>query len=171
MFTSSRLGLLGLLIVAPLPGTTLERLSLEEMIAKSTGIARAKVTGSYAAARGTSVYTFYKLEISESLKGAPVPREVAVPGGVLRGMRQTVAGAPILTQGEEYVLFLWTSRTGLTQVIGLSQGLFNVKLDATGKVIAMSAGSEADGGGAPVKFTLPELRSRVQSVLSGGAAE
>jgi hypothetical protein len=29
-----------------------------------------------------------------------------------------------LTVGAEYVLFLWTSRSGLTQIIGLSQGLF-----------------------------------------------
>ncbi len=69
--------------------------------------------------------------------------DVAVPGGVLNGMQQPVAGAPTLTPGQDYVFFLWTSKSGLTQVIGLSQGLFNVTTNAQGQVmVSRGAASE-----------------------------
>src|SRR5258706_3484995 len=110
--------------VAPLPATTLQKLSLDDMIRLSTTVVRARVSGSYAAARGADIYTFYQLSVLETLKaGGHPPLEVAVPGGSAKGQRQLVEGAPQLKAGEEYVLFLWTSRSGLTQVIGLSQGL------------------------------------------------
>ena len=178
MFVASRLvskiGLLGALVAASLPGTTLEQLSLDEMILKSTGIVRAKVTGSYAVVRGTLIYTFYSLEIAETWKGTAAPRmEVAVPGGVSRGVRQIVAGAPALARGEEYVLFLWTSRSGLTQVMGMSQGLFQVKLDAAGNPVVMRASSmgtvvNQDGRRvveASLTAPVAELRSRVRTGL------
>ena len=41
----------------------------------------------------------------------------------------------MLTAGQDYVIFLWTSKSGLTQVIGLSQGLFNVTTNAQGQTI------------------------------------
>ncbi len=40
----------------------------------------------------------------------------------------------MLVPGQDYVFFLWTSKSGLTQVIGLSQGLFNVTTNAQGQV-------------------------------------
>ena len=43
-----------------------------------------------------------------------------------------VAGAPTLRAGREYVLFLWTSRSGLTQLMGMSQGLFSVERTTAG---------------------------------------
>ena len=52
--------------------------------------------------------------------------EVAVPGGEVKGMRQSFSGAPVLTAGGEYVLLLWTAHGAPTQVIGLTQGLFSL---------------------------------------------
>src|SRR5579862_7587607 len=125
--------ILGLTGASLLPATTLEQLSLGDMIQKSTGIVHAKVTGSYAAYQGADIWTHYQLQVMEDWKpSGQVATEVAVPGGSAKGVRQSVAGAPVLTVGGEYVLFLWTSRSGITQVIGLSQGLFSVKQDASG---------------------------------------
>ena len=108
--------------------TTLQQLSLDDMIQQSTGIVRAQVTGSSSALRGQNIYTYYHLRILETAKPAPgqTSREmdVAVPGGAVNGRREMVPGAPALTTGSQYVVFLWTSRSGLTQIIGLSQGLF-----------------------------------------------
>ncbi|MGA3203618.1 MAG: hypothetical protein ABSF12_14120, partial [Bryobacteraceae bacterium] len=64
-----------------------------------------------------------------------LPAEVAVPGGVYGNLRQIGIGSPSFTQGQEYVLFLWTSRTGMTQVIGLSQGLFSLTQDEAGDTV------------------------------------
>src|SRR5690242_2258583 len=127
---TSRLRLLAPLLLSGMLGaTTLEQLSLDDMIRLSTSVVRAKVVSSRADAIAADAYTHYRLQVSETWKGS-APAEVTVPGGVIRGQRQIVAGAPTLAVGEEYVLFLWTSRTGMTQVIGLSQGLFGVKVDA-----------------------------------------
>jgi hypothetical protein len=154
--------------------TTLEQLSMGSMIQQSTAIVRARVTGSSAVRRGSDVYTYYRLDVLETLKASQTaPQEVAVPGGALGGIRQTVAGAPKLVGGQEYVLFLWTSRSGLTQVIGLTQGVFRV-LPQTGPeaTVVRAAATETmlGAGGRPVQdkalsLPLDALRKMVQ----GGA--
>src|SRR4051812_29352507 len=116
--------------VAQLGAATLSRLSLDDMINQSTSIVRARVTGSYVAPRAPITYTFYQLQIMERWKGvSQVSAEVALPGGTLNGLRQSFPGTPQLTEGKEYIFFLWTSKTGLTQIIGLTQGLFDVSQD------------------------------------------
>lgn len=131
-----RLLLLSFAACLGLGASTLERLSTDDLVAKSTAIVRARVTGAPAGFlhRGM-IYSRYRLTVTETLKGpAAATVDVAVPGGVLSGLRQTVAGAPGLNGGEEYVFFLWTSRTGLTQIIGLTQGLFSIKTASSGAV-------------------------------------
>jgi hypothetical protein len=161
----------GVALVPALLSTTLQKLSLDDMIRLSTTVVRAKVASPYSAPRGADIYTFYQLSILETLKAAgSTPSEVAVPGGSANGRRQLVEGAPNLLPGQEYVLFLWTSPSGLTQVIGLSQGLFAATTDASGNtVLARPAAPEAmldENGqavtGQAVKLRLSDLRSRIQ---------
>ena len=81
---------------APARATTLERLSLGDMIAKSTSIVHAKVTSSYSALVGADIYTYYQLQVSEVLKlsgQSAQSLQVAVPGGTAKGWRQIVPGA------------------------------------------------------------------------------
>jgi hypothetical protein len=151
--------------------TTLEQLSMADMIQKSTAIVRAKVTGSNAASRNGTIYTFYHLQVLENLKAStPSSVDVAVPGGALGNVSQSVAGAPVLRPGAEYVLFLWTSKSGLTQIIGLSQGAFDAQTTADGKTVLTRPGiSERmlDSQGRPVidrglSLDLNDLRGRVR---------
>jgi hypothetical protein len=126
----------GLIACAAGYATTLEQLSLPEMAEKATAVVRARVTGAHGMLRGADVYTVYSFQIMETWKPyakgstGTAPVEVAVPGGIAGGLRQMVTGAPALRNGEEYVLFLWTSRSGLTQPIGLSQGVFSVSMNS-----------------------------------------
>jgi len=160
----------------PLQCATLERLSLDDMIAKSTSIVRGKVTTSYAAYAGPVVYTHYVVQVSERFKGPAADSvEVLVPGGAVNGQRQSFAGAPSFNQGDEFVFFLWTSRAGLTQVIGLTQGLFSVAADGTSDPVATRSATRElmldSGSGRPVKdqmltMHLSELRSRIASTLA-----
>ncbi len=162
--------------LAPLRGTTLERLPLVEMTQKSTAIVRAKVVGASGVLRGADVYTVYQIEIVESWKGSGKSKsvEVAVPGGVAGGWRQMVAGAPSLHVGEQYVMFLWTSRSGLTQLIGLTQGLFSVEQSGAGDAMAMRAAAGElmlDASGHAVKdeavsLKLSDLKAQVHRALS-----
>ena len=150
------LALLGTALgVAPaLRGTTLEQLDLDELIHGSTAVVRAKVSGSTAVRRQNDVFTIYKLDVMEQWKSQPgsnAPLEVAVPGGVAGGIRQMVSGAPLLHPGEEYVLFLWQGRSGLIQLMGLSQGLFRVihTRNRRGDLASSSHRPNARPGGPP----------------------
>jgi len=162
----------------PAGATTLQQLSLGEMAQKSTAIVRAKVTGAVEVLRGTDVYTVYQLETFETVK-APngiKPAEVAVPGGVAGGLRQIVPGVPQLRAGQEYVLFLWTSRSGLTQLMGMSQGLFTVERTTAGDIIVTraAAGEQMlDGVGRAVRdealsMPWPELKKKTMQALTVG---
>src|ERR1700683_5091627 len=123
--------------LASLPASTLQRLSLADMIQKSTMIVRGTIQpGSSAAFRGPIIYTHFQLSVETAYKGTPGQViDVAVPGGAVNAIQQPVAGAPLLVPLQDYVFFLWTSKSGLTQVIGLSQGLFNVTTNAQGQLM------------------------------------
>jgi len=159
-----------------LQGATLERLTLDEMIQKSTEIVRGRLLGSRAAHRGSVIYTYSKIQVLERWKGQPASQvEVAVPGGTLGGFRQTFSGVPELVAGKEYVLFLWTGRNGVTQVIGLSQGVLDVKQNAAGELfVGRTASTETmlDGKTGQVvrdeavRMGLQELRQRVERGLA-----
>ena len=111
-----------------LPAATLERLSLDDLIGQSTTIVRGKVVDFSAAASGPVIYTHYRVQISETLKGsARGTIEFQMPGGVANNLRQSFAGVPAFKAGDEYVFFLWTGKSGSTQVLGLTQGLFSVR--------------------------------------------
>lgn len=125
--------------------TTLEKLSVEEMVQKSTAVVRARASLASSVQRGSMIYTVYRLQVSEVLKGSvPPSAEVYVPGGTYGRYRQSIAGSPVLESGKEYVLFLWASPRGLVQVIGLSQGVFQVKTAAGGEALLVRSKIEAE---------------------------
>jgi hypothetical protein len=162
--------LLAIAGLSPAPAATLLQLGFDEMTQKSSAIARVKVTGSSEILRGADVFTIYRFETLASLKAPAIGdlESVAIPGGASGGIRQVVAGAPRLRVGGEYVLFLWTSRSGLTQIIGLSQGLFSM----SGATATRAAADEQmlDAAGRPVHpetLVMPwvELKARVAQAM------
>lgn len=170
--------LASLALIGSAEGTTLQKLSLEDMIRQSTAIVRAQVTGSRTAQRGANIYTYYRLHVIETAKLSPAEArgsdiEVGVPGGTLNGLHQMAIGSPELVKGSEYVIFLWTGKSGLTQVIGLSQGLFLTSKDSAGQIrLNRPAADEPmlDQQGRPVpaealNLTWSDLRSRIHREL------
>jgi hypothetical protein len=133
------LGVSGLLSAA-----TLEKLSMDDMVKKSTDIVCATVTGTSSFVKGPLIYTRYRIQVSQRWKGAEASQmDIAVPGGQYGIQNQIFSGAPKLQLGKEYMLYLWTSRSGITQVIGLSQGLFGVTRNSQGvATISRAAGTE-----------------------------
>jgi len=77
------------------------------------------------------------------------------------------------------VFFLWTSKSGLTQVIGLSQGLFNVTTNAQGQAIVSRGAANqpmVGSSGQPVtdsnlQMPLSQLASQIRTVLAGGSGQ
>jgi hypothetical protein len=118
------------------PAATLEQLSMDQMSQSATGIVRARVTGSYTSVISSTIYTHYKLQVTEVWKGKTAT-EILLPGGVSGSRRQSFPGIPELQTGQEYVLFLWkSSSTGVMHLLGLTQGLFNVGQQVDGTPIA-----------------------------------
>ncbi len=165
-----------LVCLAIVSGTTLQQLSMDDMIRKSTEIVRGKVQCTGSTFRGSTLYTTYRVHVSEQWKGTPASQlDIAVPGGLSGGVRQTYSGAPALTDGQEFVLFLWTSKSGLRQIIGLSQGLFNLQAIAGGVLLASRAPTTehmVGSNGQPVQdtsFAMPvnDFRSKVLDTLAG----
>lgn len=160
---------------ASLFATTLEKLSVDEMIQKSTSIVRGTVISTSSVQRGSLIYTTYRLKVSEHLKGqTPDIVDVSVPGGAYGKLRQTIPGAPALNTGPEYVIFIWTSGNRINHIIGLSQGLFSVSLDSQGlprisrgaatvPVVDSSGRAVADEG---LTMSLRELNQRVRAQRS-----
>ncbi len=165
---------------APAWATTLQQLTLDVMIQKSTAIVRGKAVQTSSAMRGPVIFTHYRVLVTEQMKGAPAAQfDVAVPGGTVASLTQNYSGSPAFADGLEHVFFLWTSRTGLTQVIGLSQGLFDLKNDNTGNLVVSRAASSdrmLDPAGHQItdgsfSMRLTDFKSRVSNVLAGKATQ
>ena len=148
------------------------------MILKSTAIVRGRVSAPRPAQHGAIVYTHWTVQVSDRWKGnAAASVDVVVPGGALGRVTQTFAGSPKLTEGSEYVLFLWTGRTGLTHVVGLAQGILDLKKDSSGEPVVVRAAitdtildpnTGQPVGDQPIRLRLREFTARVSSVLEKG---
>jgi hypothetical protein len=160
---------------------TLEKLTTEEMSQKATLIVRGRVTGCSGDVRGAIIYTACTVAVTERWKGQAGTRvQVWIPGGTARGLVQTFTGTPKFTDGDEYVLFLWAGRSGLNQVIGLSQGVFDLKptgisgtvkakRSASTERMVNKAGEEiADQS---IELRVSELKAQVQRALGMGAQQ
>jgi len=152
---------------------------MSDLIAKSTSIIRGTIQGSTAASTGPVIFTHYRVQVIELWKGSPgAVVDVAVPGGIANGIRQTYSGAPVFQPGEQYVLFLWTGKSGMTQVMGFSQGVFAVARDgssdpgltrAASHELMLDPRTHTQVDDQPVTLRLSALRSLVKSRL--GAAQ
>lgn len=161
--------------VFPLFGTTLERLTLDEIAARSTTIVRGRISGCAGEMRTSVVYTRCEVSVSETWKGGGlVSTVVYIPGGTAGRVSQTFSGTPVLAPGEEYVLFLWAGASGRNQLIGLTQGVYAVQQDAkTGEIAVRGAASVpmVDRSGSAVEdigaknLSVRELKRRVTAAL------
>jgi hypothetical protein len=170
--------ILTLILCAPAFSATLEKLSLEQMAQQSTMIVRGQVTSCAGEARGSIIYTRCGVAVSETWKGTPSAKvDFLVPGGTFKGLTQTFTGTPKFSPKDEYVFFLWVGRSGIPQIIGLSQGLFGVSFnpggqatvrrEASTEVMLNSKGKQVRDE--PVDLALSELKSQVNRALAGGA--
>jgi hypothetical protein len=170
---------LALFLAAGLGATTLERLTVDQMVEKSTSIVRGKVLSASPVQRGSLIYTVYRVQVAEWIKGSSTKTtaEVYVPGGLINGRRQSIAGAPALELGAEYVVFVWQSPSGTPHIIGLSQGVLSVKMSTSAgtaeAVLSRGPIEDAqvvDNNGQPasdsgLKLSLGNLRTRARQAV------
>ena len=175
MLRFTRVAILGACMAACAPATTLELLGFDRLIAKATQVVRGRIGNCEGTYRGSMIYTQCTVSVLETLKGAPASQvKISVPGGHVGRIRQSIAGAPKFRLGSEYVLFLWTSPTvgfsdGFTQIMGLSQGKFEVQGAGPTQTAVRTAVADVtmlDGMGQPVedagvRMTVAHLREMV----------
>jgi hypothetical protein len=173
------LALVLVLCLTPIHSATLQQLSMNDLIVKSTAIVHGKVTGSSAAFTNKIIYTHYTIQVSEQLKGSnQTSIDVVVPGGTVGNLRQSFSGTPTFNVGDDYVFFLWTSSAGLTQVLGLTQGLFSVAQEGSADPMTTRNASHEpmlNNSGQQVKdqtltMTLSQLRALIATTLGTPAA-
>lgn len=180
-FTSSMVRKFALvfLIVIPVFATALLQMSMDQMTAASTEIVEGTVTGSYTAMSGKTIFTHYKVEVTQRMKGpANATADVAIPGGSFNHLRQSFAGVPILQVGQQYLLFLWQGATGPNQPVGLNQGVFAIEGGSTSAAMAsrpavgetMLDSAHRRVIDRPVSMRLSDVHARVAAVLSGTPA-
>lgn len=160
---------------APLSGVTMQQLSMDDLAVKSTAIVRGRVVDTYTVFSGPTVYTHYHVAVTDTWKGGPdATVDVALPGGTASGIRQTYPGVPQLIVGSEYILYLWTSSSGITMPTGFSQGIFSVGGGSTATAqISRAASGELmiDSSGHPVQdraisIKLIEAKTHVAATLA-----
>ncbi|MBC8167060.1 MAG: hypothetical protein H7Y20_14470 [Bryobacteraceae bacterium] len=170
--------MLSSLLCAPAFAATLEKLSVEQMAQQAKVIVRGRVTGCTGEMRGSVIYTRCGVAVTETWKGSPAAKlDFVVPGGTTRGLSQTFSGAPKFNPNEQFVLFLWVGKSGIPQIIGLSQGVFDVAFSTKGEAtVRREATAELmlNASGTPVRdetisMSVAELRGRVaKALVSGG---
>lgn len=129
---TSRLFCLLILAATSVFSTTLEKLALDDMILKSTEIVRGRVTSISALRRGALILTQVRVTVTERWKGPEAASvDVFLHGGTFQGLRQTFSGTPDLQEGSDYVFFLWAGKSGNRQIIGLSQGVLDIRVPAS----------------------------------------
>lgn len=166
--------LLCILAVIPLSGTTLRLLTMDDIVSQSTSIVRGRVGSCAGEMRGNIIYTRCQMTVSETWKGAASGSvDVFTPGGTATGLTQTFAGTPLLAAGQEYVLFLWAGKSGLNQVIGLTQGVFQLSQSNKTTMAIRAASTEPmlDVRGRPVqdatlRYSATDLKRIVDGVLT-----
>jgi hypothetical protein len=107
--------------------------TLDELAAEAHLIVHARVARvDTRQAPGTlRVERVVSLEVLRALKGSPETGVMVVlPGGTYGRYRTVVPGIPEVSDGDEVILFLRTSTGGVPQLVGFTQGLLHVRVDA-----------------------------------------
>ncbi|MCB1018327.1 MAG: hypothetical protein KDC27_00295 [Acidobacteria bacterium] len=178
------------LAAATLAATTVERLSFGQVVAQSSAIVHGKVLRARSSwdAEHVAIWTHYDIQVRTSLKGRPGPvLTLSEPGGEADGKHMQVVGAPRYEVGEEVVVFVAPTATGLLRTCGWGQGKFDVRASGqapSGRVVRSGVGAvtlvEPQGAraakaaaaetfdGADLETFLGRIRAEVRSQQSGG---
>lgn len=128
---AAMLALLVLAAVAMAHGTTLARMSLDQLAAAAQVVARVRCTGAESRRENDSIWTYTIFTVEETFKGAPDAQiTVRLPGGRDGHLVQSVEGAPQFTEGEEAIVFLERTRSGDWSISAWAEGTFRVARDA-----------------------------------------
>jgi hypothetical protein len=168
--------MLAALWLAPLDALTMSPMTFEQLVGEATAVVFARVAdvrGRWTADR-RSIESIVSLDALRYLKG-DLGRDVdlRLPGGEAGGMRQMMPGAPVLREGDLIVAFLGSRGPSLPTLVGFTQGLFRVIVDAPSgsahvtppPLKASHAGKIVRGAAARRSLTVDAFAAEVRAVL------
>jgi len=167
------------LVVTQGRATTIRPMTVEQMTKVASSVVEAHALNSWSAwnAQHTIIYTYTRLQVTNTLKGSPQSYILVKQiGGTADGYAQHVAGVRYLQPGEDAVLFLYQNNAepGTDVVVGLMQGQFRATRNKSGQTLVSNGvpGAEALQFGSNhvtvyqgSSMTLNELESRVRRTL------
>ena len=145
--------------------TTVERLSLDDLVKKAGKIVVGRVTGSRTYWSGQVILTSYTIDVQETIKGAASRNiEVTTIGGTIGDITLHVAGMPSFRKDENAVVFVENTGT-VSTIVGLSQGKFGVR---NGEVTNTIGGLDFPDGrtGKPLNMPLESFKNQIRRRLN-----
>lgn len=128
------LALLTSALSVPASATTLEQMSLTQLVGASVAVVRAKCLGSSALWQSGEIWTETRCQSLETFRGAvPAFFTVHVIGGRVGSFESVVDATPRFHAGDEVVLFLAQPFDGAYGIVAWIEGTFRVLRDRAGR--------------------------------------
>jgi len=143
--------------------TTVERLSLDDLVRKAHKIVIGKVSHArtHWSDNGKVILTTYTIEVQESIKGQTSrTQEITTVGGKIGDLILNVAGMPSFEDGETAIVFV-ESAGGYSTVLGLGQGKFTVTNDEVSNNVTALAFPDGRPG-KPLKMPLESFKREIK---------
>lgn len=174
------LAFLPLLLSSPAIATTIARLSLDQMTARSEMIVSGTISDSFTAwdVEHKYIWTHYIVTVDNAVKGAVARTvEIAEPGGVVGIVAMNIGGATGYRKGENVLIFLERMPNGYLRTAALGQGKYGI--DAQGRLhgltlkdVDLVAGASSPIGvqsldGMPLTEAVSRIAARVRFTARG----
>src|SRR5215510_14327155 len=111
-----------------------------EMVSASQTIVQGRIVDvrSYETAGRRTIESLVTVQVVDAIKGHPgATAYFKLPGGQVGRYRRVIVGAPQFTPGDEVVLFLKGTAPAVPMPFGLTQGVYRVNRDGSGRAMVM----------------------------------
>jgi hypothetical protein len=165
-------GLMAMLCSTSLDAMVVVPAEFNEMVSASQTIVQGRILDvrPYETAGRRTIESLVTVQVVNAIKGQPgATAYFKLPGGQVGRYRRVMVGVPQLSQGDEVVLFLKGSTPAVPMPFGLTQGVYRVSRDASGRAlvtpaIAGSAGRVVRGDPARQALELEAFTSMVRTI-------
>lgn len=134
--------LIAMLCSASLHAMVVLPAEFSEMVAASQTIVQGRIVDvrSYETAGRKTIESLVTVQVVNAIKGQPgATAYFKLPGGQVGRYRRVMVGAPQFTPGDEVVLFLKGRAPAVPMPFGLTQGVYRVSRDGSGRAMVMPA--------------------------------
>jgi hypothetical protein len=158
---------LACVLALPADASVLRGLTVGQLRSGSDAIVVGKVTGVRSVYDGRTIETVVRVRVAAVHKGE-AGRIVTVrfPGGIARGKRLTVPGAPLMGRGDQVLLFLYRAE-GQFRPVGLFQGVWKIDPSDTDSALAGDPGGASLLRSSEAALAVDRQRRQISQLVGG----